>query len=455
MKRFLKCMAVMAVAVAVTGGDGWAQSKGKAPAARPSGTSSSRPANTGAARPATPSNSRPQTPATGSRPGTLPATPIRSTGAVKSATPARTVTPIRSATLPATPTRSTGAVKSATPTRTVTPTVRSATLPSGQARSTGAAKAVQPASKQSGGAKSAGPVAKVMGSRGGSAVARIATQPSRGMIAPPTVVKSNPIGVASGAALQKLQKDWAAAPAKTSESGGQTWVVTKGKLGDVLGKNDKVVATFKSLEEARKYANDANNKSPLGTLFQVSEKSNSIGVTNQLAPSTKISPALLGLPENNKRNSEYGVARVYKTDSSGNYLKVQPQGYPHKVDKDFKPGKDERVKPHLGIDISSRDATGKVAQLDFKGGVTGKVVAPIGGKYGTITVELANKTRVQYLHTSQQHVRVGDDVTPDTVLGRTGSTGANAIHLHVQARDSRNELIDPDSVLETSGPILP
>ena len=70
------------------------------------------------------------------------------------------------------------------------------------------------------------------------------------------------------------------------------------------------------------------------------------------------------------------------------------------------------------------------------------------------TVQLPDGTRIQYLHTSQQNVRVGDPVTPESVLGRTGNTGANAIHLHVQARDGSGNFINPDEAL-TAGQANP
>ncbi len=51
---------------------------------------------------------------------------------------------------------------------------------------------------------------------------------------------------------------------------------------------------------------------------------------------------------------------------------------------------------------------------------------------------------IQYLHTTASHVKVGDVVAPDTLLGVTGRTGARDIHLHIQVRDKFGEFISPD-----------
>lgn len=138
--------------------------------------------------------------------------------------------------------------------------------------------------------------------------------------------------------------------------------------------------------------------------------------------------------------------RVYKKDPNNptKPLTNQPKDYPRTVPSDYKPQADEMVRPHRGIDFTSHDAKGKVASVEFKAGVYGTVVAPVGGSVGTVTVRLANGMTVQYLHTSERNVKIGDPVTPDTVLGKTGSTGAGAVHLHVQARDQKGNPINPE-----------
>ena len=82
--------------------------------------------------------------------------------------------------------------------------------------------------------------------------------------------------------------------------------------------------------------------------------------------------------------------------------------------------------------------------MDFKAGVYGLVVRAGGGDWGTISVQIRDGSVIQYLHTTASHVKVGDLVTPDTVLGVTGRTGARDIHLHIQAKTKFNDFILPD-----------
>jgi hypothetical protein len=156
------------------------------------------------------------------------------------------------------------------------------------------------------------------------------------------------------------------------------------------------------------------------------------------------------LPPGNRRSSEVGAVRVYKKDPDGKPLRPQPKDYPKTVDpKVFTPGSDEFVRVHEGFDVTSRDAEGKPAPLDFKAGVHGRVVeVGTGNSLGRIAVEVdERRNRVEYLHTSRTYVKVGDEVTPETVLGVTGKTGADAIHLHVQARNGKMEAVNPDEVV--------
>lgn len=90
--------------------------------------------------------------------------------------------------------------------------------------------------------------------------------------------------------------------------------------------------------------------------------------------------------------------------------------------------------PHKGTDFGS----GGIAK-DFKAATNGKVIAPIAGDWGTITVKPFHdpESTVQYLHCSSIHVKIGDDVSKDTVIGTTGKTAPpgtsiSGIHLHLQ-----------------------
>jgi hypothetical protein len=69
---------------------------------------------------------------------------------------------------------------------------------------------------------------------------------------------------------------------QAADSGTGPWVVTKGRLGDVLGKNDKVIASFDSEEAARQYAAQMNRAEPdLGVLYQSGKRPAAAGPVPQ------------------------------------------------------------------------------------------------------------------------------------------------------------------------------
>ena len=160
---------------------------------------------------------------------------------------------------------------------------------------------------------------------------------------------------------------------------------------------------------------------------------------------TKIKSDQLGLPAGTARNSEPFVVRIYKKDASDNIILPQPQGYPFSITSDYVLKDDEKARPHQGIDFSSKLAANpNPTPLDFKAGIYGTVVKAGDGPWGTITVQIHDGSLIQYLHTTAAHVKVGDIVAPDTVLGVTGRTGAGIIHLHIQAKDKNGNAISPD-----------
>ena len=57
-------------------------------------------------------------------------------------------------------------------------------------------------------------------------------------------------------------------------------------------------------------------------------------------------------------------------------------------------------------------------------------------------------SNIQYLHASRILISDGDKVGPDTPIGITGKTGANAVHLHVQSKDPSGKPIDPKTLLD-------
>jgi murein DD-endopeptidase MepM/ murein hydrolase activator NlpD len=91
---------------------------------------------------------------------------------------------------------------------------------------------------------------------------------------------------------------------------------------------------------------------------------------------------------------------------------------------------------HRGVDFSSR-VGGTPSPKDFFAGFAGTVIAPTGsGSFGTIALRPDSEptTVVQFLHTSQIDVAVGDHVGASDVLGKTGQTSPTPvpIHLHIQ-----------------------
>lgn len=159
----------------------------------------------------------------------------------------------------------------------------------------------------------------------------------------------------------------------------------------------------------------------------------------------RIKPEQLGLPTGTLRTSEPFVTRVYKVDSTKKLLNEQPQGYPCTITQNYVLKDDEDLRTHQGIDFSSRPTPGqKPTPLDFNAGVYGVVVKAGDGEWGTITIQVFDGTRIQYLHTMASSVKVGDLVAPDTKLGVTGRTGAGVIHLHIQAKDKDGNAMSPD-----------
>lgn len=159
----------------------------------------------------------------------------------------------------------------------------------------------------------------------------------------------------------------------------------------------------------------------------------------------RILPGRLGLPATNTRSSEPFVTRIYKTDDNDQILKKQPTGYPFTITEDYELGENEKAQVHKGVDITSQPGPNQSARpMDFKAGVYGLVVRAGGGDWGTISVQLRDGSVIQYLRTTASHVKVGDVVTPETLLGVTGRTGARDIHLHIQAKSKFGDFILPD-----------
>ncbi|MGE5755727.1 MAG: zinc-binding dehydrogenase [Planctomycetaceae bacterium] len=143
----------------------------------------------------------------------------------------------------------------------------------------------------------------------------------------------------------------------------------------------------------------------------------------------RITPERLGLPKGNTRTSEPFVIRIYKTDDGGQILKPQPSGYPFTITSDYTLKENEKPRVPEGVDLSSRPAPGQQPKpLDFRAGVHGVVVRAGGGPWGTIAVQLADGSIIQYLHTTASHVIATDEQDlVGEILGLTGGKGARVV----------------------------
>jgi murein DD-endopeptidase MepM/ murein hydrolase activator NlpD len=148
-----------------------------------------------------------------------------------------------------------------------------------------------------------------------------------------------------------------------------------------------------------------------------------------------------GLPKELGRMLSRGAPLLYKTDRRGKPLARQPEGFPRPAPTGYKRVRGEVAQPAPGI-VFARSGAGAATPVEFKAGVSGKVVAAPAG--GPITVEMPDGTQVQYLDYSEALVKVGDAVTPDTVLGKTGN---GSLSLSINARDKAGKLLDPEKVL--------
>lgn len=163
-----------------------------------------------------------------------------------------------------------------------------------------------------------------------------------------------------------------------------------------------------------------------------------------------ILPGLLGLPDTNKRTATPDEVRIYRRGEDGKVNRANQPPYPKFPAADVKLADGEEAQFHNALDLSSRrDTTGAAEPLPFKAGVYGTVVFAATGKVLVVTPP---GTVLHYLHASGVRVRFGDEVTPDTVLGKTGNWWPGAkphqkgpIHLHLQATDRNRNLIDVDA----------
>ncbi len=176
-----------------------------------------------------------------------------------------------------------------------------------------------------------------------------------------------------------------------------------------------------------------------------------------------ISPAWFKLPAGNLFTSDQTRVRVYKYDEHGKKLPAGEQakaGYPKFLSAaeaaTYKEADDERKEYHGGVDVSSYANTdsktkhGATLPQEITAGVYGTVVkADPNDPLGRVVIKVDERGNTfELLHLSKMYLAPGTAVTPYMPLGVTGSKGANAIHLHFQAKNKSGQVLDATAVLK-------
>jgi peptidase M23-like protein len=101
---------------------------------------------------------------------------------------------------------------------------------------------------------------------------------------------------------------------------------------------------------------------------------------------------------------------------------------------------------HTGIDIA--EPRGTAVRPTARGRVTRIFRDPIGGIQED--VQLAGGYDEIFAHLDETSARVGQDVTPNDVIGRSGATGAvTGAHLHFEVHDPQGRVVDPVPFLQS------
>jgi len=87
---------------------------------------------------------------------------------------------------------------------------------------------------------------------------------------------------------------------------------------------------------------------------------------------------------------------------------------------------------HPGIDYRAKQPVPLYSPLDG-------VVESVGGSYGTLAIKKnGSDTRIIIMHMSEFWVKKGDKVQTGCALGKSGTKGTGAYHVHVEARVNKN-----------------
>ncbi|MHC1707094.1 MAG: peptidoglycan DD-metalloendopeptidase family protein [Bacteroidales bacterium] len=110
------------------------------------------------------------------------------------------------------------------------------------------------------------------------------------------------------------------------------------------------------------------------------------------------------------------------------------------LDRDRPPGASN---PHGGIDYRASVGTSFYSLGDGK--VVGMGRSKKGGNY--ITVEYGNGDKVTFRHinSTANGIEVGGTVYEGQILGETGKSGTKNAHLHIDAKESEGNRIDPEN----------
>jgi hypothetical protein len=183
----------------------------------------------------------------------------------------------------------------------------------------------------------------------------------------------------------------------------------------------------------------SGNGDQLSGTWQDDVQGRAVDLTLSRQPVQELTAEDFGLPGTNLRIYDYGVKRAFR--ETGGIVTV-PDDYVVNSETD------EKVLWHLGVDFASRNERWLDTRLPFTTPVGGLVQIRPDSQWKTISIQLANGDQLQFLHASEVYVKTGDRVQPGTMLGMTGSTGCDVIHLHVQAKDASGYYVHPDRAVD-------
>jgi RHS repeat-associated protein len=110
------------------------------------------------------------------------------------------------------------------------------------------------------------------------------------------------------------------------------------------------------------------------------------------------------------------------------------------LDRDRPPGASN---PHGGIDY--RASVGNSFYSLGDGKVVGMGSSKKGGNYITVEYGIGDKVTFRHINSTASGIEVGSTVSEGQILGETGKSGTTNAHLHIDAKDSEGNRIDPEN----------